>query len=238
MSCAPRPTNSHPSAAPRARHGERARRDLWVGFIDDLFLRATRARRPMPALLYFHGGGWISSGIASHDAICATLSARGLCRVIASTIASRPTRFPAALDDGRAALDGRRPPAPLRHRSQAAGDRNSPAPISPSSSRAERPRRWRCNCCCARYVSPLGRTPSRAALAAGWLIDEATMAAYWDCYRVPDLSPDDPRVAPLNEGRFGEAAAGAGSCRRIRSFARRGRGLRRGADPGRGCAPS
>ncbi len=28
----------------------------------------------LPALLYFHGGGWISGGIASHDAICATLS--------------------------------------------------------------------------------------------------------------------------------------------------------------------
>jgi acetyl esterase/lipase len=39
-------------------------------------------------------------------------------------------------------------------------------------------------------------------LAAGWLIEEATMAAYWDCYRVPDLSPDDPRVAPLRGGDF------------------------------------
>jgi len=51
-------------------------------------------------------------------------------------------------------------------------------------------------------LSPLGRTPSRAALAAGWLIEEATMAAYWNFYRVADLSPDDPRVAPLNGGDF------------------------------------
>ena len=28
------------------------------------------------------------------------------------------------------------------------------------------------------------------------------MAAYWDFYRVADLSPDDPRVAPLNGGDF------------------------------------
>ena len=40
------------------------------------------------------------------------------------------------------------------------------------------------------------------ALTAGWLIEEATMAAYWDFYRVAGLSPDDPRVAPLNGGDF------------------------------------
>ena len=28
------------------------------------------------------------------------------------------------------------------------------------------------------------------------------MAAYWDLYRVADLSPDDPRVAPLVGGDF------------------------------------
>ena len=28
------------------------------------------------------------------------------------------------------------------------------------------------------------------------------MAAYWECYRVAGLSPDDPRVAPLNGGDF------------------------------------
>ena len=60
----------------------------------------------LPALLYFHGGGWISGGIASHDAICATLAALGLCRVIAVDYRLAPEhRFPAALDDGRAALE-------------------------------------------------------------------------------------------------------------------------------------
>ena len=49
-------------------------------------------------------------------------------------------------------------------------------------------------------MAPLGRTNSRLALASGWLIDEATMARYWDFYRVAGLAPDDPRVAPLCAG--------------------------------------
>ena len=51
--------------------------------------------------LYFHGGGWISGGLGSHDAICATFAARGGCRVIAIDYRLVPERrFPAALEDG------------------------------------------------------------------------------------------------------------------------------------------
>ncbi len=160
---------------------------------------------PMPALLYFHGGGWISGGIASHDAICATLSALGLCRVIAVDYRLAPEhRFPAALEDGRAALKAiaARPrrygvdPRRLGIAGDSAGAnlavvlaREAPAPLA-------------LQLLLSPVLSPLGRTPSRAALAAGWLIEEATMAAYWDFYRDADVSPDDPRVAPLSGGDF------------------------------------
>jgi acetyl esterase len=46
-------------------------------------------------------------------------------------------------------------------------------------------------------MDALARAPSRVALAQGYLIDEATMRAYWDAYRVEGLDPRDPRVAPL-----------------------------------------
>ena len=51
-------------------------------------------------------------------------------------------------------------------------------------------------------MEPLGRTPSRAALASGHLIEEATMALYWEHYRLEGLAPDDPRVAPLRAADF------------------------------------
>ena len=159
----------------------------------------------LPALLYFHGGGWISGGIASHDAICASLSALGLCRVIAVDYRLAPEhRFPAALEDGRAALMAIAA-RPRRYgvdpqRFGIAGD-SAGANLAVVLAR-EGSARLALQLLLCPVLSPLGRTPSRAALAAGWLIEEATMAAYWNFYRVADLSPDDPRVAPLNGGDF------------------------------------
>ena len=160
---------------------------------------------PLPALLYFHGGGWISGGIASHDAICATLSALGLCRVIAVDYRLAPEhRFPAALEDGRAALRAiaARPrrygvdPKRLGIAGDSAGA-NLAIVLAREAAAALALQLLLCP-----VLSPLGRTSSRAALAAGWLIEEATMATYWEFYRAAGLSLDDPRVAPLADGDF------------------------------------
>src|SRR5579863_10369145 len=37
----------------------------------------------LPGLVYFHGGGWLSGGLASHEAICRALADEGGCRVVA-----------------------------------------------------------------------------------------------------------------------------------------------------------
>ena len=160
---------------------------------------------PAPALLYFHGGGWISGGIASHDAVCATLAGRGGCRVIAVDYRLAPEhRFPAALDDGLAALEAIAD-RPRRYgvdpaRLGIAGDSAGANLAVVLARQATAPLALQLLLC--PVLSPLGRTSSRATLAAGWLIEEATMAAYWDFYRVGGLSPDDPRVAPLAGGGF------------------------------------
>ena len=51
-------------------------------------------------------------------------------------------------------------------------------------------------------LTALGRTPSRQALATGHLIEERTLAAFWEQYRISGLSPDDPRVSPLYASDF------------------------------------
>ena len=158
---------------------------------------------PTPALLYFHGGGWLSGGLGSHDAICATLAARGGSRVIAVDYRLAPEhRFPAALEDGAAALraiaaDPRRFGVDL-NRLGIAGD-SAGANLAVVLA-CETPTPLVLQLLLCPVMGPLGRTPSRAALASGWLIEEATMARYWDFYRVAGLTPDDPRVAPLNGG--------------------------------------
>jgi acetyl esterase len=57
-----------------------------------------------PALVYFHGGGWVVGSLASHDPVCAFVAHEARCAVIAVDYRLAPEhRFPAALDDAWAA---------------------------------------------------------------------------------------------------------------------------------------
>jgi len=164
-----------------------------------------RSEAELPALVYFHGGGWISGGLETHDALCATLAARGMCRVIAVDYRLAPEhRFPRALEDGVAAVrairaDPRRFGVDPR-RLGIAGD-SAGANLAVVAARASgAPLALQVLLC--PVMEPLGRTRSREKLARGYLIEEATLARYWDYYRVDGLAPDDPRVAPLRAKDF------------------------------------
>lgn len=55
---------------------------------------------PMPALLYFHGGGFTIGSVESHDRLCRMLAADGECLVFSVDYRLAPEhRFPAAADD-------------------------------------------------------------------------------------------------------------------------------------------
>lgn len=57
-----------------------------------------------PALVYFHGGGWVIGSLASHDPACRRLAQMSGCAVIAVDYRLAPEhRFPAAFDDAYAA---------------------------------------------------------------------------------------------------------------------------------------
>ncbi len=57
-----------------------------------------------PALLYFHGGGWIYGSLESHDATCRFLAEEAQVRVVAVDYRLAPeSPFPAAVDDAMAA---------------------------------------------------------------------------------------------------------------------------------------
>ena len=59
---------------------------------------------PLPALLYFHGGGWVIGGIATVDATCRALANMAGCVVASVEYRLAPEhKFPAALDDAVAA---------------------------------------------------------------------------------------------------------------------------------------
>lgn len=59
---------------------------------------------PLPALVYFHGGGWVIGNIQTHDATCRSLTNGAQCVVISVDYRLAPeSKFPAAAEDSYAA---------------------------------------------------------------------------------------------------------------------------------------
>ena len=57
-------------------------------------------RRDLPALMYFHGGGWVIGDIDTHDTLCRQLSNGSGAAVYSVNYAKAPEhKFPAAVDD-------------------------------------------------------------------------------------------------------------------------------------------
>jgi acetyl esterase len=167
-----------------------------------------RADDALPGLVYFHGGGLVAGDLDTHDALAATLAAGADCRIVAVDYARAPERkFPAARNDAVAALLAvARDPARFRldpARVGVGGDSagGQLAALAALAARdAGAPLALQFLLC--PVMDALARAPSRLRLGRGHLIDEATMRAYWDAYRIDGLDPNDPRVAPLAAADF------------------------------------
>jgi acetyl esterase len=58
----------------------------------------------LPAMVYFHGGGWVIGNLDSHDRECRTLANQARCAIVAVDYRLAPEhKFPAAVDDAYAA---------------------------------------------------------------------------------------------------------------------------------------
>src|SRR5271155_3370623 len=75
------------------------------GQVGDIPLRAyrgigTEAAEKLPALVYYHGGGWLLGDLESHDVICRYFANAARCRVISVDYRMAPEdKFPAPVDD-------------------------------------------------------------------------------------------------------------------------------------------
>lgn len=69
-----------------------------------VYVPRTTTSPPLPALVYFHGGGWVAGDLETHDVLCRALANGGDCTVIAVHYRRAPEHtFPAAIDDAAAA---------------------------------------------------------------------------------------------------------------------------------------
>ncbi|MBI5289380.1 MAG: alpha/beta hydrolase [Chloroflexi bacterium] len=65
---------------------------------------APKSSAPLPALVYYHGGGWVIGDLDTHDGLCRKLSNRARCVVVSVDYRLAPEhKFPAAAEDGYAA---------------------------------------------------------------------------------------------------------------------------------------
>ena len=161
----------------------------------------------LPGLVYFHGGGWLSGSLDSHDGICRALADEGRCRVVAVDYRLAPEHpFPAALEDGAAAIrkivaeaDGLKID---RGRLGVAGDSAGGNLAAALCRELRNQMAIALQLLLCPVLDALGRTPSRRALASGYFLEERTMESYFERYRVVGLAPDDPRVSPLRATDF------------------------------------
>jgi acetyl esterase len=158
---------------------------------------------PVPAIVYYHGGGWVVGDLDTHDAVCRILAAQSGC-VVASVDYSRApeTPFPAPLDDALAAFRYVRAhpeqfaalPGAVAVMGDSAGGNLAAAVSLVCRDEGAAPVAQ-----CLIYPATDLRlaTGSVAELATGFLLTKQDLLWYRDKY-LPD--PDlvhDPRVSPL-----------------------------------------
>jgi acetyl esterase len=162
----------------------------------------------LPSLIYFHGGGWVSGDLDSHDGLCRALSDEGQCRIIAVNYRLAPEhRFPAALDDGLAAFKEITAKAQDYkidvRRIGLAGDSAGGNLVTVLNAQLRESKiAIALQLLLCPVLDAFGRTQSRTDLASGYFLEERTMVRYFDYYRSDGLKPEDPRVSPVRASDF------------------------------------
>jgi acetyl esterase/lipase len=163
---------------------------------------------PLPALVFFHGGGCVFGDLDTHDGLCRTLAAESGCAVVAVDYRRAPEqKFPAAVEDSYAAtawvaehaatlgLDADR----IAVGGDSAGGGLAAVVGQMAVSRGPRLALQVLLC---PVMNLRADTPSRRELAQGYFLDEATIDWMLQHYCDPDQDIDDPRLSPLRAPRF------------------------------------
>jgi acetyl esterase len=165
--------------------------------------------RPLPGLIYFHGGGLVAGSLDSHDGICRSLANASGARVISVGYRLAPEHpFPAAVADGyaaasaicaataRFALD----PTRLALCGDSAGA--TLATVVCQANAVTRQMRFAMQLLICPIMDFGAVTGSRREFAQGYLLDQATLDHDLDHYLGPGGDPTDARVSPLRAAQL------------------------------------
>ena len=164
----------------------------------------TDAAAMLPALVYFHGGGWVIGDLDSHDSVCRHLANAARCAVVSVDYRLAPDhKFPAAVDDCFAATSWVATEATSlaidRDHIAVGGDSaggNLAAVVSLLARDRGAPRlRYQLLAYPATEASMAHRSIAR--FAEGFLLTRATMRWFYDCYLRSPADVEDWRASPL-----------------------------------------
>ena len=153
---------------------------------------------PHPALVYFHGGGWVLGDLETHDALCRRFCHEASCVVVNVDYRRSPESvYPAALEDCLQVTKSVFDDAPAfgvdPHRLVIAGDSagGSLALGVSRRARAEGSPTIRSQLLIYPVVEPTFDTESYQQFAEGYGLRRDTMKWFWDQYLGPSPSTDE-----------------------------------------------
>lgn len=169
----------------------------------------TRVYRPhgagqaAPALVYFHGGGWVLGNLESHDHLCRYLAAKSGAVVVAVDYRLAPEhKFPAAFEDCLAATRWVAASAKelgLDAKRLAVGGDSAGGSLAAAVALAVRDEGWpmlRLQLLIYPSTDFTADTPSMRDNGEGYLLTRAAMDQFIDWYLPTRIARTDPRTSP------------------------------------------
>jgi acetyl esterase/lipase len=167
------------------------------------------AARPLPALVFFHGGGCVFGDIDTHDGLCRMLAAESGCAVVSIGYRRAPEhRFPAAVEDSYAATQWVADHAVelgLDAGRIAVGGDSAGAGLAVvvcQMAAARHGPRIALQLLFCPVLDMRAETPSRRDFAEGYFLNQATIDWMLRHYCTADVDLDDPRLSPLRAPQF------------------------------------
>jgi acetyl esterase len=181
-------------------------RNVTIGSgISGRIYRPSKASRPIPTLIYLHGGGWVMGSIATHDPFCRLLSEAAEVAVLSVEYRLAPEYpFPAGLEDafesvawaqqhfeqwngdpGRFVLGG-----------DSAGANLAAVAANEMHAKMDMPKLAALLLLYPVTDHPGSNHPSYTENATGYGLEAETMHWLWEQY-APTIVPGNPLVSPL-----------------------------------------